>query len=127
MLAVSGNLKRAAAVSALRCTCSAILLGTLFSPFYILSLSGALCSNLAVGLTVKLKKDMFSITGLAILGALASNMSQLCLAALVLKQKEVFAFLPLFLIMSLISGAITGEISRNIIPRWNTYTKKRMN
>ncbi|MFH1351999.1 MAG: Gx transporter family protein [bacterium] len=126
MLVVTGNLKGALTVSAVRTTASGILLGNFLSPFYFLSLFGAVSSNLVVASVIFLKKELFSIPGLAIIGALSSNITQLLAAYFVLgSQKEVFAFLPLFLLLALPSGGITGGISYYLIPKWQKFRLER--
>jgi len=126
MLVVTGNLKGALAVSAVRTAASGILLGNFLSPFYFLSLSGAVSSNLIVAVVIFLKKKLFSVPGLAIISALASNITQLLAAYFILgSQKEVFAFLPLFLLLALPAGGITGGISYYLIPKWQKFRLRK--
>lgn len=126
MLVVTGNLKGALAVSAVRTAASGILLGNFLSPFYFLSLAGAVSSNLVVAAVIFLKKKLFSIPGLAIISALSSSITQLLAAYFILgSQKEVFAFLPLFLLLALPAGGITGGISYYLIPKWQKFRLER--
>jgi len=127
MLVVTGDIKSALTVSAVRTTAAGILLGSFLSPFYFLSLSGAVFSNLIVAGVIFMKKKLFSVPGLAIIGALASNITQLLAAYFILgSQKEVFAFLPLFLLLALPAGGITGGISYYLIPKWQKFRLERI-
>lgn len=87
----------------------AILSGTIFSYVVLLSFVGTLSSGVVMFLVNFLRKKRFiSFIGLSMLGALASNISQLLLARFVVFGEGAWLILPPLLLVSLISSFILG-------------------
>lgn len=89
-----------------------VLLGSLFAgnaSALLYSAAGGVLALLTMTLTAR--ADRFSLFGISIAGAAAHNIGQILAARLVLGSSAVFGYLPLLLISSLVSGALTGLLS----------------
>jgi len=105
-------------VSLLRVLAGSLLLGTFLSPTFMLSLTGAICSLLAMGLALQLPGKGFSAIGLSIVAALAHITGQFLLAYVwFIPHQGLWNILPLLLIMALILGIINGIICNKVIAR----------
>ena len=105
-------------VSLLRVLAGSLLLGTFLSPTFMLSLTGAICSLLAMGLALHLPGKGFSAIGLSIVAALAHISGQFLLAYVwFIPHQGLWNILPLLLIMALILGIINGIICNKVIAR----------
>ncbi len=88
-----------------------LIVGTFLSPTFLLSLSGTSFALLFM-IIFKLSKINFSILGISIIGALAHNITQLCIARLILiNDNSVFYFVPLMILLSIFTGLITGYVA----------------
>lgn len=63
------------------------------------------------------KKDWLSKTGVSIAGGVAHNVGQLIVAALVLENAAVFAYLPALLLAGSVMGAFIGLLGTQILKR----------
>lgn len=107
-------------VAVLRTILSSFLLGTFFTPGFLLSFSGALMSALVMGGIYNLGRmgkgnpsthhlTGFSIVGVSILGALTHNLTQLFVAYFFLiRHKGIFMILPFLIAAAVVTGFITG-------------------
>jgi len=89
----------------------ALVTGTIISPTFILSLSGA-C--LSCGFMIVFYKSLKSLTifGLSIVGAFVHLMTQLVMVRLILiKTNNIFSLYPLIVISAIITGFITGWLA----------------
>jgi len=110
--------RMAASVSLLRVLGASLVLGTLLSPTFIMSLSGALASLLVLGLTYRLPGRPLGATGLAILAALAHMLAQFLTAwALFIPHPSLWTLLPILLTAALISGTLGGILLLKIMQR----------
>jgi heptaprenyl diphosphate synthase len=101
--------KEALAVTAVRVTVGSLLIGRLFQPSFLFSMAGGVGSALAMGAAVRWSGRIFSAVGVSILGALVKNFIQLAVAGwFVIGSLRLFSLLPLFLWISVASGAVTG-------------------
>ncbi len=106
----------AAWVSILRVFASSLLLGQFLSPTFILSLSGAIFSLIALWLTMHLPKKWFSPISLSIFAAFAHIAGQLIIVRLWLIPNAGVAYLiPVFAAAALFFGLINGVITKHII------------
>lgn len=89
----------------------------LFSGFsaFLYSVSGGIFSVLIMSILKKTKK--FSIIGISIAGGVSHNIGQLIVSAIFLKNINIFYYLPILIIIGIISGSIIGIISNIIIKR----------
>ena len=90
----------------------------LFSSFsaFLYSVSGGIFSILTMSILKKTKK--FSIVGISIAGGVSHNIGQLIVAAIFLKNINIFYYLPFLIIIGTISGGVIGIISQIIIKRF---------
>lgn len=102
----------AAWVSLVRVMAGGLLLGSLFTPGFFLSLSGALCSLAALGFSQHLPARWFSAVSQSILGAFAHIFGQLLLVYFwLIPHSGVAYFLPVFAAAALIFGTMNGLIA----------------
>ncbi len=85
--------------------------GTLFSYLFFISLASTLSSGLVMKGTKSLFKSRVSLVGCSILGALASNLSQLEVASLLIYGKTIWVAAPLMLGIGIISSLILGFVA----------------
>lgn len=99
----------AAWVSLLRVFASSFLLGQFLSPTFVLSLSGAVCSLLALWFAYRLPRKWFGPVTLSILAAFAHIAGQLLVVRLWLIPHTAVAYLvPMFAVSALLFGLING-------------------
>jgi len=102
-------------VTSFRVILGALILGTIFNPAFFLSVGGGLSAVCFMGITYQWGKNHFSMIGISVVGAFFHNLAQLTLAAFVLvKQVEIFYFMPLMLLGSVFTGIIVGLLSQFI-------------
>lgn len=120
------GLGAALAVTLLRIVLSGIVLGTLFSPTFWLSLTGGLAAMAALGLG-QLGRRLPPAwapgpVGLSLLAACAHIQAQFWLAwAWFVPHPALFALLPLLQGAAIISGVLTGLLAARILARLNHY------
>lgn len=96
-------------VSISRIFIGSLLLGSLFSPGFLLSLGGGVFANSIMTLSFKLWKGKIGPIGVSVLGALGHVTGQLLIAWLVvIRHPSIWMLLPFFLLFALISGIING-------------------
>lgn len=116
----TGTLKEAALVSAVRVVVIGFLFGNLFSILF--SLAGA---GLSLGVMAGAKRiSGLSVAGVSILGGVTHNLGQIAVAALVVENINLFYYFPALLIAGLITGALIGIVSGEILKR--TAGRKRL-
>lgn len=108
------GLRAAAWVSLLRVLVGSLILGTFLSPTFLLSLSGALVSLLALALGRHLPG--IGPLGLAVLAAMAHMGGQLTIAWLVfLPHPALWKLSPVFMAMALVFGIVSGIIAHAVM------------
>lgn len=96
-------------VAFLRVMVGSLIVGTFLTPSFFIGLSGAVASALVMGISCRLFKGFFSLVGISVLGAYASNLAQVVTVyALFIRHPEVFMLLPLFLGIGLVTGILNG-------------------
>lgn len=106
----------AAWVSLLRVVAGSFLLGTFLSPGFVLSLSGALLSLLALGVTMRLPGKLFGPVTHSILAAMAHIAGQVAVVYLWLIPHAGIAYLlPLFALAALVFGTVNGLIAATLL------------
>ncbi len=104
-------------VSILKIVIGGFFIGTLFTPISLISLGATIASVLAMILFFKIKTGL-SIIGISVIGAVIHNLVQLVvLRSVMIQSDSVFRFIPLLLIIGLISGSITGVIALHLKKR----------
>ena len=93
---------------------SSLMAGTLFSPFFLISLGQSFFSGMMMYLLARLnrkcKNNLFSLYGISILGSAVSALIQIFLRTLYL-GKRTYSLLGPMLLFSLFSGIITAFFS----------------
>lgn len=96
-------------VSLARILVGSLLLGTLFSPGFLLSLSGGLSATLLMSCGYQLWQPKIGPVGVSVLGALGHVSGQLLIAwLLIIRHPSIWMLLPFFLLFALISGIVNG-------------------
>ncbi len=98
--------RNALTVSVIRSFLGSLLTGGIMTAVY--SVTGALFSTLFMWLIKKAFYPKIGIIGISIVGAVVHNISQLIVAALFYSSVYVMSYLPVLLILALISGVGTG-------------------
>ncbi len=100
-------------ISVVRIVLTGFLFGNAFSIIY--SLSGALLS-MAVMILLKRTKA-FSIVGISMAGGISHNIGQIIAAIFLVENLNLLYYLPALLLSGLVTGAVIGVLSREIIKR----------
>ncbi len=99
-------------VGLLRVLVGSLLIGTFLSPTFLMSLSGAVASLLALGLASRLPGRGFSPLGLCLLAAVVHMMAQFLVAyTLFIPHPGLFALLPALMTMAAFFGIVSGGIT----------------
>ena len=94
------SIKDAIYISILRVILMGILRTGLFSISFFFSLSGAVLSVVSMYFTKKMTK--MSVVGVSVIGAIFHSIGQICIAVLFLSNINIFYYLPILLISSVI-------------------------
>ena len=111
--------KMAIEILLLRIFIQGMMLGTLFSPSFIISLTSGGASTLLTILLFKYRKNL-SLIAICISGAFVHNLTQLIVVYFLLfrsisiMSKSIFIFIWGFLFMGCVSGLITGYICERL-------------
>ena len=100
-------------LSVIRILLSGLIFGNIFSIFY--SLGGGLLS-LAVMIFLK-KTGQFTVAGVSLGGGASHNVGQLLIAMFVVQTYQVGYYLPVLLIAGVITGAVIGILSAEVLKR----------
>ena len=87
--------------------------GTLFSPFFLISLCQTISSGFLMFAMNKMKGRWISVFGISIFGSVASGIAQILLCSLYL-GRGVFSFLGIVTVFSIFSGIVTAVASKLI-------------
>ncbi len=108
----------AAWVSLLRVFASSLLFGNFLSPTFVLSLSGAMMSLVALYSVQHLSRRYFGPVSLSILAAFAHMLAQLLLVRFWLIPHAGVAYLmPIFMLAALFFGLINGVVTNILLKR----------
>ena len=98
------GIKEAAAISFVRLICVSLLFGTVMTFSY--SLAGAALSLLLMWLLKHL--DLFSITGVSVVGGISHNIGQILVAILLLGRFEIGYYLIVLTVTGTVAGTLIG-------------------
>jgi heptaprenyl diphosphate synthase len=105
-------------VALLRVVCGALLLGTLFTPAFVLSAAAALTSTLAMGFLRRWLPTRLSVVGLSVAGAAVHTLTQIFVVwALFLPQAGVWWLAPWLGLIAVATGWVTG-LAACSVGRW---------
>jgi heptaprenyl diphosphate synthase len=88
------------------------LAGSIFTPTFFFSLSGGITAGLIMWC---MPKGMFSIIGVSVCGAIGHMAAQILLAGFMIQHFWLIHMLPLFIIVSIITGMINGYCAQMIL------------
>jgi len=96
-------------LSLTRILVGSLVLGNLFSPGFLLSLSGGVSATLLMTLSYRGFSPRIGPVGVSVLGALGHVFGQLLVAwLLIVRHPSIWLLLPFFLLFALISGMVNG-------------------
>lgn len=107
------NWREALLLSVVRIVLSGFIFGNLFAILY--SLAGGILSLAVMALLQKNGK--FSVIGVSIVGGASHNVGQLIVAMIVVETYQVGYYLPVLLVAGVITGALIGIISSQVLVR----------
>jgi heptaprenyl diphosphate synthase len=108
------DFKTALQITVLRTILGSLLSGTLFGVGFFLSFSGAVTAAFMMAILLHFLKG-FSIVGISIAGAVAHNIGQLVIAALILRFSGIFFYLPFMLLFSIPTGILIGLLANDLV------------
>lgn len=108
------GLLSALAVLMIKCVVVSALFSGMSSLLF--SLTGGLLALLGMYLLLKFR-SVFSLIGISVFGAALHNVGQILAAAALLQSVYVFSYLPVLLLVSVVTGIITGGLSEIICKR----------
>ena len=95
-----------------------ILRTGLFSITFFFSLTGALFSLIMMFIVKKYTK--LSVIGISVIGSIFHSIGQILVAVLFLSNTNIFYYLPVLLISSVITGVIVGMCAERILKYYNS-------
>lgn len=98
--------KYAFVLSIFKAVASTLLYGGINAMIY--SLSGAFFSVIAMILFKKFFSKYLSVIGISIIGAAFHNFGQVLISVLILNNLKIFSYLSALLIISVVTGTLTG-------------------
>ncbi len=100
-----------------RVTVGGFMVGTLFSPTFVMSLSGSMAATLVMLLGWRFVPGI-SLPGVSLLGALAHMVTQFVVVnSLFIQQHALFYLLPPLLLLACITGWFNGVLASYILQR----------
>jgi heptaprenyl diphosphate synthase len=99
-----------------RVVIGSLLSGGIFSPGFALSLCGGISAALVMW---AMPASLFSSIGISVGGAAAHMTAQLAIASVLIAHASLLGLLPLFLLVSLLTGMLNGYLVRMIIKVMN--------
>ena len=100
--------------------------GTLFSYIFIFSAAGSLSSGIIMIIAFSAFRKHITMTGVSVLGALASNLVQITAARYIIFGKAALLIAPPFLVIGMISSVLLGLFAEEFILKseWVELRKK---
>lgn len=108
------DFKTAVQITVLRTIIGALLSGALFGVGFFMSFAGALAAACFMAAAVRALPRIGPVI-ISIAGALAHNLGQLAMAALILNFSGIFYYLPVMLLFSIPTGYITGLLTNELV------------
>lgn len=105
--------KDAFAIIIIRVLMASVLVGNMTGFFY--SLSGGILSLFAMYITYKLGRNVISIIGVSIIGAVFHNIGQVIIASIVIQNIKIAAYLPILLVAGIGTGIFVGITAKQLI------------
>jgi heptaprenyl diphosphate synthase len=101
----------------IRILVGSMLVGSLFSPAFILALIAGVASALVMALVMKLFGRTFSLVGISLCGSTTHVLAQYAVAQhLYIQNPALVALVPFLLLSALIGGLVVGWMSARLLP-----------
>lgn len=113
--------REALGVVLMRSVLGSLVAGTFMTLTFGLSFAGAMGSGLAMGLVVYAAAGRFSVVGTSIIGAIAHNVAQLAVAAVVIYHWGIMFYLPYLLLFALPTGFFNGLVVTYVLRLRHRY------
>lgn len=118
LVLLSYGYKEALLVGILKSVIGSIILGRLLSPSFLLSISGTIVSITIMEIAIRYVRGL-SLVGISILGAESHIITQiLIISSLFLGKASIYYLLPPYILLSLITGSITGVVTYLLFTRF---------
>ena len=101
----------AAAVCLVKLGIGGLVSGGFAGPAFAIGAGAGMGSLAAMAIAHRMTPGLFSPVGLSILGAVAHQLCQICLAFFYVRHAGLFSLLPIFLATGLLSGTLTGMLA----------------
>lgn len=106
------------AVMAMKIGLGGLLAGMFLGPAFILATAGGFAAISCMGGVKWVAPKMFSVIGISIIGAVAHNLAQLCVAYfLFIGRDEVLSLFPMFLLSGFMAGFVIGLVAHILLLR----------
>ena len=105
------DLKYAFAINIIRIVVSGLLFSGVLGIIY--SMAGGMLSLIVMWLLKK--TGIFSVVGVSTAGGVTHNIGQILVAALLISDLKIFAYLPILMFSGIISGILIGFLSHYIM------------
>lgn len=109
------NVRAACLLSFVRILLTGLTFGNLASMIY--SLAGGILSLVIMILAKRV--NVFSVTGVSVLGGVSHNVGQIIIAILVVETKSLLYYLPVLIISGTVTGALIGILASILIRHLN--------
>jgi len=112
------GIKDALIVAFFRVVIGSLIRGILFNPIFIVAIGSGIIAVLIMGLVKYYFNRFFSAVGVSIWGAFAYNITQIVIYYfLIINRPEIFNLVPFFLIITPVTGFITGFVALIVIEK----------
>ncbi len=112
------GIKDAFTVTVFRIIVGSLIRGTLFNPIFFVVIGSGITALLVMSFIESFFKRVFSVVGVSIWGAFAYNITQVFLYyLLIIRSPEIFNLIPFFLLITPVTGFITGFVSLIVIEK----------
>lgn len=102
-------------VNILRIILVGMMRGNIFSPTFLMSLSGGILSFVVMLIFSRI--SIFSIIGVSVLGSISHATGQVIMAIIILSTEAVIYYLPFIGILSIITGIFSGVLVKTYLTR----------
>ena len=100
----------------LRVIIGSMLIGSVFTPGFVLAFSGGLTSAAMMAIARAIRKDLFSAVGISLIGAMTHVGTQFVLVmAVYVRNTSLLSLLPVLLLSGLAGGLVVGWIASRLI------------
>lgn len=108
------DFKSSLTIVLMRTTLTSFMFGTMSSLLY--SMAGGLLSLIVMAILLKALPNSFSLIAISIIGAIAHNLGQLLMAALVIENANILYYLPFLMLLAIPTGLFVGIVTRYLLP-----------